>query len=58
MAEYWITVKEAATLLNVSERAIQLNAERRQLEYKYVPGKGKNGQQLRILLESLMKSFL
>lgn len=44
MAEYWITVKEAATLLNVSERAIQLNAERRQLEYKYVPGKGKNGQ--------------
>ncbi len=53
MAEHWITVKEAAVLLNVSERAIQLNAERSQLTYKYVPGKGKNGQQLRILLESL-----
>lgn len=28
MAEHWITVKEAASLLNVSERAIRLNTER------------------------------
>lgn len=53
MNEHWITVKEAASLCEVSERAIQLNVERDQLEYKYVPGKGKNGQQLRILVESL-----
>ena len=53
MAEHWITVKEAALCCNITERAIRLNAENDRIKYKYVDGKGRNGRQLRILLESL-----
>ena len=53
MTEHWITVKEAAICCECPEKTIHKWAERSQLTYKYIPGKGKNGQQLRILLESL-----
>ena len=53
MAEHWITTKEAAICCECKENTIVQQVVRDQLEYKYVPGKGKNGQQLRILLESL-----
>lgn len=53
MNEHWITVKEAAICCNVSERAIRLNVERGIFQYKYVPGRGRGGKQLRILLESM-----
>lgn len=53
MAEHWITVKEAAACCGVTDRAIRINVERGNLQYKYVDGKGRNGKQLRILLESL-----
>lgn len=53
MDEHWITVKDAAGCCNISERGVRLNAERGTFESKYVPGKGRNGKQLRILLESL-----
>lgn len=51
--EHWISVKEAAACRNVTERAIRLDVERGTLQYKYIPGKGRGGKQLRILLESL-----
>lgn len=53
--ECWISVKEAAHSLNISERAVQIQIERETVPYtyKYVSGKGKGGKQLRILLESL-----
>ena len=53
MKETWLTVKEAALCCKTTERAIQIGAERGKLLCKYVPGKGRNGQQLRISLESL-----
>ncbi len=53
MNEHWITVKEAAICCECPEDTIHKRVGRSQLTYKYVPGKGKNGQQLRILLESL-----
>ncbi len=53
MAEHWITVKEAAECCNCKENTIVQRTVRNQLQYKYVDGKGRNGKQLRILLESL-----
>lgn len=53
--EHWIPSSEAAVYLNVTERAVQILIEREAapFEFKYIPGKGKGGKQLRILLESL-----
>lgn len=53
MTEHYISVKEAATCMRISERAVQLAAERNTIIYKYVDGIGKGGKQLRILLDSL-----
>ncbi|MGN0692016.1 MAG: DNA-binding domain-containing protein [Oscillospiraceae bacterium] len=55
VTEHWITTKEAAACLIISERAIQIQIERETAPYtyKYVNGIGKGGKQLRILLESL-----
>lgn len=53
IAEHWITVKEAAFHLCVSERAVQLAAKREDVISKLVDGTGRGGKQLRILLESL-----
>lgn len=53
MVEHWITVKEAALRCDCKENTIVQQVVRDQLTYKYVPGKDKNGQRLRILLESL-----
>lgn len=53
MAEHWITVEEAAACCDCPKDTIHKRVGRDQLQYRYVPGKGKNGQQLRILLESL-----
>lgn len=55
MTEKWITVKEAALCLNVSDSAILKAIKRNHCPYsfKYVDGIGKGGKQLRILLDSL-----
>ena len=50
----WLTVKETASLLSVSERSIQKNALKGKYICKYINGiGGKNGKVLQILLESL-----
>lgn len=53
MTEHWITVKEAAKYCECKENSIVQQVVRENIIYKYVPGKGKGGKQLRILLESL-----
>lgn len=53
MTEHFISVREAASCMQISERAVRLAAERNTIMYKYVDGKGKGGRQLRILLDSL-----
>lgn len=47
----WLTVKETAELLSVTERAIQLSKSK--YDYRHVYGKGRGGKQLQITLESL-----
>lgn len=49
----WLTVKEAAQVLSVTERAIQLAVQQNKYQHRYVNGKGRGGKQLRIALESL-----
>lgn len=58
MTEQYITVKEAADLLMVSERAIRISVERGEARYQhtYTPGKGRGGRQLRIALASLPRA--
>lgn len=49
----WLTVKEAAQALCVTERAVQIAVQQNRFEYRYVEGVGRGGKQLRIALESL-----
>lgn len=49
----WLTVKETASLLSVSEKSIQKNALNNKYTCRYVEGIGRGGKQLQILLESL-----
>ncbi len=49
----WLTVKEAAQALCVTERAVQIAVQQDRFKYCYVEGKGRGGKQLRIGLESL-----
>lgn len=56
MTGQYITVKEAADLLNVGERAVQLSVDSGKYTTTYVPGKGRGGQQLRIALDSLPRA--
>lgn len=53
LTEHWITVKEAAACCECKENSIVQQVVRGLIEHKHIPGKGKNGKQLRILLESL-----
>ena len=48
-----LTVKEAAKALQVTERAVQIAAQKNRLTSRYVKGIGRGGRQLRISLESL-----
>lgn len=48
-----ISVSDAASILCISERAVQKQAEVGKIESSYTSGKGRGGHQLRILLESL-----
>lgn len=48
-----LTVKEAAKALQVTERAVQIAAQKNRLRSRYVKGIGRGGRQLRISLESL-----
>lgn len=52
----YITVKEAADLLTVSERAVQLSVDSGKYATTYTPGKGRGGRQLRIALDSLPRA--
>ena len=58
MTDQYLTIKEAADLLTVTERAVRISVERGKIsnQYTYVPGKGRGGRQLRIALESLPKA--
>ena len=49
----WLTVKEVAALLSVSERAVQLSIKKTKYDCRYVNGVGRGGKQLQISLESL-----
>ena len=49
----WLSVREAAQALHVTERAVQLGAQQNKYETRHVNGKGRGGKQLRIALESL-----
>lgn len=49
----WITVKEAAYLLNVSERTVQLSCKNERYECRCISGLGNSGKQYEICLESL-----
>ena len=49
----WLTVKETASLLSVSERSVQKNALNNKYTCRYIDGTGRGGKQLQILLESL-----
>ena len=51
MKEVWLTIKETAILLNVTERVVRYSIERYCTQV--FNGKGRGGKQLRILLESL-----
>ena len=56
----WLTVKETAELLDVSERTVQRHiidfCEKNKYAFRCVKGKGRGGKQYEILLESLPKS--
>ena len=49
----WLTGKEAAKALRVTERAVQTAAQQNKFKSRYIEGKGRGGKQLRIALESL-----
>lgn len=48
-----LSTQDAAKLLNITTRAVELRVERGVYQYKYVEGRGRGGRQLRIALESL-----
>ena len=56
----WLTVKETAELLDVSERTVQRHiidfCEKNKYAFRCVKGKGRGGKKYEILLESLPKS--
>lgn len=49
----WLKVKEAAELLKVTKRTVQLAAKKGKYEYRHVEGIGRGGIQIEIALESL-----
>ena len=49
----WLSVKEAAQVLHIGERAVRTAAQQNRYQSRYVKGKGRGGKQLRIALESL-----
>lgn len=51
----YLTVKDIAILLNITERAVRLNVEHGKYEIKLIPGKGRGGKQYLIALDSLPK---
>lgn len=53
MEKKFITIQEAASLLSISERAIQIRVNRKQLEAQSIPSKGRGGKQYLIALDSL-----
>ncbi len=52
----WITIKEAAHLLDRTTNAIRKAAIKNNYKYRYVEGMGRGGKQIEILLESLPSS--
>lgn len=53
MDKIYLTVKDTAILLNITERAVRLNVEHGKYEIKLIPGKGRGGKQYLIALDSL-----
>lgn len=49
----WISVKHAAELLNLTDRAVRLNCEKKKYICRCKEGVGRGGIQLEVLLESL-----
>lgn len=49
----WLSVKEAAQVLHIGERAVRTAAQQNRYQSRYVRGEGRGGKQLRIALESL-----
>lgn len=53
----WLTVKEASSLTNVSERWIQKKIKKKEVIFKCVPSAGRNGKKYLIALESFTQSI-
>ncbi len=51
--EKWISVSQAATLLNLTERAVRGKAKNKKIVYRYILGCGRGGKKIEILLSSL-----
>lgn len=49
----WITVKQAAELLNITDRAVRRNCELKKYACRCIDGIGRGGKQYEVLLESL-----
>lgn len=49
----WLSVREAAQILQIGERAVRTAVQQDKYKHHYVNGKGRGGKQLRIALESL-----
>lgn len=56
MTDQYITVKEAADLLNISQQAVKKSIQCGKYTTTYAPGKGRGGRQLRIALDSLPRA--
>ena len=56
MTDQYITVKEAADLLNIKQQTLDEAIRKGKYTITYVPGKGRGGRQLRIALESLPRA--
>ncbi|MDE6003800.1 MAG: Mu transposase C-terminal domain-containing protein [Oscillospiraceae bacterium] len=55
MEKVYITVKDAAVILNIKENSVQRNIQRGRYELITIPGKGRGGKQYLIALDSLPK---
>lgn len=53
----WLTVKQASSLTNVSERWIQKKIQKNEVVFKCVPSAGRNGKKYLIALESFTESI-